>query len=144
VAKEILVGYGVDLDAVSGWLEAPSSAGSIVDVSRGMFAGEVGTPRLVQLFAKFGIRATWFVPGHSLETFPKEVDQVLSAGHEVGLHGYSHESLLDLDAEQEDAVLAHCVELVEQRSGKRPRGYITPSWEMSPATLGLLLKYGLQ
>ena len=82
MAKEILVGYGVDLDAVSGWLEAPSSANSIVDVSRGMFAGEVGTPRLVQLFAKFGIRATWMVPGHSLETFPEQVDQVIAAGHE--------------------------------------------------------------
>jgi peptidoglycan/xylan/chitin deacetylase (PgdA/CDA1 family) len=28
-----------------------------------MFAGEVGTPRLLKLFAKYGIKTTWFIPG---------------------------------------------------------------------------------
>jgi peptidoglycan/xylan/chitin deacetylase (PgdA/CDA1 family) len=30
---------------------------------KGMFAGEVGVPRLLKLFAKYGIKTTWFVPG---------------------------------------------------------------------------------
>jgi peptidoglycan/xylan/chitin deacetylase (PgdA/CDA1 family) len=48
-----------------------------------MFAGEVGSPRLLKLFAKYGIKTTWFIPGHSLDTFPKEMAMVRDAGHEM-------------------------------------------------------------
>jgi peptidoglycan/xylan/chitin deacetylase (PgdA/CDA1 family) len=52
------------------------------------FAGEVGSPRLLKLFARLGIKTTWFIPGHSLETFPAEMKAVAEAGHEIGIHGY--------------------------------------------------------
>lgn len=77
-----------------------------------MFAGEVGVPRLLKLLDKYGIKTTWFIPGHSLETFPEQLAAVRDAGHEMcefpdrelttvlsltpfcrGLHGYSHEAM---------------------------------------------------
>ena len=58
-----------------------------------MYAGEVGVPRLLQLFKKHNMTTTWFIPGHSLETFPKEMAAVRDAGHEIGLHGYTHENV---------------------------------------------------
>lgn len=66
-----------------------------------MYAGEVGVPRLLKLFKKYGITTSWFIPGmyithmpshvcpmrcpkgHSLETFPKEMAAVRDAGHEM-------------------------------------------------------------
>lgn len=30
---------------------------------QGLFAGEVGVPRLLKLFKKYGITTTWFIPG---------------------------------------------------------------------------------
>jgi len=66
-----------------------------------MYAGEVGVPRLLKLFAKYEMKTTWFIPGqscipksneceelksyigHSLETFPKEMAAVRDAGHEM-------------------------------------------------------------
>ena len=45
MAKEILCGFGVHVDAVAGWLG--SYGGEIPETSRGMFAGEVGSPRLL-------------------------------------------------------------------------------------------------
>jgi peptidoglycan/xylan/chitin deacetylase (PgdA/CDA1 family) len=48
-----------------------------------MFAGEVGAPRLLKLFAKLGMKTTWFIPGHSLETFPEQMAMVRDAGHEM-------------------------------------------------------------
>lgn len=30
---------------------------------QGMYAGEVGTPRLLKLFKKYDIKTTWFIPG---------------------------------------------------------------------------------
>lgn len=50
MAKEILVAYGVDIDAVAGWLGSYGGEDSPDDISRGLFAGEVGIPRLLKLF----------------------------------------------------------------------------------------------
>ena len=90
--KEILCSFGVDVDAVAGWLGSYGGEDSPTDISRGLFAGEVGVPRLVKLFDRCGIKTTWFVPGHSIETFPEQMKVVVDAGHEIGLHGYSHEN----------------------------------------------------
>jgi peptidoglycan/xylan/chitin deacetylase (PgdA/CDA1 family) len=144
MAKEILCAYGIDVDAVAGWLGSYGGADSPNDISRGIFAGEVGSPRLLKLFDKFGIKTTWFVPGHSIETFPDQMRMVVDAGHEIGLHGYSHENPIAMSPEQEEAVLTRTLELLEGFSGRRPRGYVAPWWELSPATAALLLKYGIK
>src|SRR5918992_935981 len=92
MAKEILCAYGIDIDAVAGWLGSYGGEDSPADVSRGLFAGEVGTPRLLKLFDKYDLRTSWFIPGHSIETFPEQTQMVVDAGHEIGMHGYSHEN----------------------------------------------------
>ena len=56
MAKEILVSYGVDIDAVGGWLGSYGGEDSPGDISRGLFAGEVGVPRVLELFRRAGIR----------------------------------------------------------------------------------------
>ena len=63
MAKEILCGFGVDVDAVAGWLGSYGGEDSPDDISRGLFAGEVGSARLLKLFARLGIKTTWFIPG---------------------------------------------------------------------------------
>ena len=83
----------------------------------GLFAGEVGTPRLLKLFERNDLKTTWFIPGHSIETFPEQIEQVVAAGHEIGMHGYTHENPIAMTREQETAVLDKCIELIEQVSG---------------------------
>ncbi len=143
MAKEILVAYGVDVDAVGGWLGSYGGEDSPCDISRGMFAGDVGVPRLLQLFERSGIPSTWFWPGHSIETFPDEFHACVTAGHEIGVHGYSHENPISMTREQEAAVLDRCIELIEQRAGRRPTGYVAPWWEFSTVTNELLLERGI-
>ena len=94
--KRILCAYGVHVDAVAGWLGSYGGEDSPGDISRGVFAGEVGTPRLLKLFDRLGIKTSWFIPGHSIESFPKETRMVAEAGHEIGIHGYSHENPIAL------------------------------------------------
>ena len=142
--KEILVAFGIDVDAVAGWLGSYGGEDSPDDISRGMFAGEVGTPRLLELFRRHDLRTTWFIPGHSIETFPEQTRMVVEAGHEVGIHGYSHENPIAMTREQEEAVLRRCISLVEEVSGKRPTGYVAPWWEFSPVTNELLLANGIK
>ena len=132
------------MDAVAGWLGSYGGEDSPDDISRGIFAGEVGTPRLLKLFDKLGIKTTWFIPGHSIETFPKETAMIVEAGHEIGMHGYSHENPIDMSPEQEEAVLVKCIDLITSLSGNRPTGYVAPWWEFSHVTNELLLKHGIK
>jgi peptidoglycan-N-acetylglucosamine deacetylase len=144
MSKEIFCSIGVDVDAVAGWLGSYGGEDSPDDISRGVFAGEVGSRRLLKLFDKYGLRTTWFIPGHSIETFPEETALVVDAGHEVGMHGYSHENPISMTPEQEEAVLVKCIDLIEQASGRRPTGYVAPWWEFSNVTNELLLKHGIK
>jgi peptidoglycan-N-acetylglucosamine deacetylase len=144
MSKEIFCSIGVDVDAVAGWLGSYGGEDSPDDISRGVFAGEVGSRRLLKLFDKYDLRTTWFIPGHSIETFPEESALVVEAGHEVGMHGYSHENPISMTPEQEEAVLVKCIDLIEQVSGRRPTGYVAPWWEFSNVTNELLLKHGIK
>ncbi|WP_427888171.1 polysaccharide deacetylase family protein [Kribbella sp. GL6] len=142
MAKDIKICIGVDVDAVAGWLGSYGGEDSPNDIQRGVFAGEVGSPRLLRLFERYDIPTTWFIPGHSIETFPAQMQAVADAGHEIGAHGYCHENPVAMTPEQEREVLLHSIDLVEKLSGRRPRGYVAPWWEMSESTSALLLENG--
>ena len=119
--KEILSAYGVDVDAVAGWLGSYGGEDSPNDIQRGLFAGEVGIPRLLKLFERHKIMTSWFIPGHSLETFPAECKMVAEAGHEIGAHGYSHENPVAMTRKQEEAVMTKCISLIKELTGGPPR-----------------------
>jgi peptidoglycan/xylan/chitin deacetylase (PgdA/CDA1 family) len=75
------------------------------------------------------------------ERHPGRVREILSAGHEVAHHGYTHTSPAGLSPADEEAELERG--LVALRTlGAEPVGYRSPSWEVSPATLGLLERHG--
>ncbi|MDR1431037.1 MAG: polysaccharide deacetylase [Propionibacteriaceae bacterium] len=142
MAKEILVSFGIDIDAVAGWLGSYGGADSPNDIQRGIYAGQVGIPRLLKVFERANVKATWFIPGHSLETFPDECKMIVDQGHEVGGHGYSHENPVAMTAEQEHRVVEKCTELLVGLTGEQPRGYTAPWWEMSAATPAILNEFG--
>lgn len=144
MTKDIQVAFGVDVDAVAGMLGSYGGEDSPCDISRGLFSGEVGGPRLIRLFEKYGLPATWFVPGHSIETFPDLTRMIVDAGHEIGVHGYSHENPIAMTREQETAILDRSIELIEKVSGRRPTGYVAPWWEFSQVTNEILLERGIK
>ena len=91
---KIKILVSIDLDAVAAHLGTGHTASTnLADYSSGYFAANVGVPRLLKVFRNLGIsdRVTWFVPGHSMESFPEVMRRVVESGAEVGLHGYAHE-----------------------------------------------------
>lgn len=142
MSKKIYVSFGIDVDAVGGWLGSYGGEDSPGDISRGLFAGEVGVPRLLKLMTDRDLPTTWFWPGHSIETFPEQFDATVAAGHEVGVHGYSHENPLAMTREQETEVLDHCIDIFVRKTGVRPEGYVAPWWEFSTVTNEILLERG--
>ena len=101
-----------------------------------------GDTRLLDLLNRYNITTTWNITGHSIESFPKESEMLVQAGHELGLHGYTHENPLAMTKEQEQAILNKTFDLVVQLCGKPPKGYSAPWWELSPNTIDLLLEKG--
>jgi len=143
--RRILIGFGVDVDAVAGWLGSYGGEDSPGDISRGMYAGEVGVPRLLKLFAKYNIKTTWFIPGHSLETFPSQMAAVRDAGHEIGLHGYSHENPSSMTFQQQKDILDHTYDLLTAfNHGVSPKGSVAPWWETSKEGTDILLDKGIE
>ncbi len=142
--KKIICAFGTDIDSVAGWIGSYGGADSPSDIQRGVFASEVGNIRLLNLFRKYKLKTTFFIPGHSIESFPDQVKRIADEGHEIGAHGYLHENPIAMTPTQEEDVLAHCVGLIERVCGAKPRGYVAPWWEMSNSTAALLLKYGFK
>ncbi len=140
--KKIMCAFGTDIDSVAGWIGSYGGGDSPSDIQRGVFASEVGNIRLLNLFKKYKLKTTFFIPGHSIESFPDQVKRIVDEGHEVGAHGYLHENPIAMTPTQEEDVLSYTVDLIERVSGKKPRGYVAPWWEMSNSTAALLLKYG--
>ena len=129
-----------DFDAISGFIARGQTSASWR--SRGEFGPRVGAPRLLALFAKYGIRTSWYVPGHTIETFPEAVGKVVEAGHEIGHHGWTHRPPASLTRELEEAELVRGNEAIRRISGRYARGYRSPSWDLSPHSVELMLKHG--
>ena len=67
-----------DFDALCVWLGGYPSATPAM-LSRGEYGARVGVPRILQLLSAYGISATFFVPGHTAESFPDSVEAILAA-----------------------------------------------------------------
>ncbi len=128
MAKKIYCAFGTDIDSVAGWIGSYGGGDSPSDIQRGIFATEVGIPRLLRLFRKYDLRTSFFIPGHSLETFPDQMKMIVDHGHEIGAHGYLHENPVAMTAQQEEDVLVKSIELIDKLSGRAPRGYVAPWW----------------
>ncbi len=130
-----------DFDAISIWI-GPYAATSPSMISRGEF-GVVGTERILRLLDRFGIPATFFVTGHTADTYPDSVRAIAAAGHEIGHHGYLHENPAALASKEEErAVLERGFAALDRAAGVRPVGYRSPAWDNSPHTVELLLDAG--
>ncbi len=127
-----------DFDSFAG--DLPDAAPT--DLSRGEFSA-VGTVRLLNLLEARGIAATWFVPGHTAETYPTLCRDIVRAGHELGLHGYAHERASRLPPERERELTRRAIDVLGSLEGRAPRGSRAPSWDLSASTLDILAEVGV-
>jgi peptidoglycan/xylan/chitin deacetylase (PgdA/CDA1 family) len=111
-------------------------------ISRGEFGPRVGVRRVLELLDREAIPATWFVPGHTIETFPQSVAAVVAAGHELACHGWLHEDLTILTPDQERAVIRRAIDALTVAGGQAPRGFRAPYWGLTRDTLAIVQELG--
>ena len=137
----LIVCLSFDFDVHSIWISRGMT--TPLPISRGEF-GVVGATRILRLLANRGIQTTWFVPGHTIESFPLACEAVVAAGHEIGNHGWTHRSPLQLEPDEEEAELLRATDAIKSLTGNVPVGYRSPVWDASEHTIPLLLKHGFR
>ena len=110
-------------------------------ISRGDF-GIPSVQRILALLTAQRVPTTWFIPGHTIESYPSCVAAVHAAGHEIGNHGWTHRVPSTLGAEGEEQELVRANAAIEKLTGRLPRGYRSPAWDLSPHSVDLLIKHG--
>jgi peptidoglycan-N-acetylglucosamine deacetylase len=130
-----------DFDTQSGFIARGMTTPT--PLSRGEF-GATGARRILDFLAARGIKATWFIPGFTIESWPRECEAVVAGGHEVAHHSWAHIPPATQTREQEEADLARANDAIARLSGRKARGYRSPSWDLSDNTIELLLAHGFR
>ena len=136
----VMLSFDVDNDTIAVARNAEPSIGAM---SQGEYGARVGLRRVVDLLDRHEIPASFFIPAVSLVLRPEMVDVIRASGrHEFGVHGWIHELNSALDAETERELVVRATDYLERATGRRPVGYRAPSWDFSPATLGIIRELG--
>jgi peptidoglycan/xylan/chitin deacetylase (PgdA/CDA1 family) len=131
----LTVALTFDHDSISDGVRRGDSP---VKLSHAEFGVRVGAPRILALLTSRGIASTWFVPGHTLTTFPDSTAAILAGGHEIACHGWFHEDAAALTRDEERAMIDRCAAAVEEVTGDRPKGWRAPYWSLGGASLELI------
>jgi peptidoglycan/xylan/chitin deacetylase (PgdA/CDA1 family) len=137
------VAFTFDFDAEEVWIgEDPANSGRPGVLSQGTYGAKVAVPLILGLLERRSLTATFFVPGRVAERYPDRVREILAGGHEVALHGYTHQSPATMPRETEEAELVRAMGILRDL-GATATGYRSPSWEFSEHTVELLATHGL-
>lgn len=96
---------------------------------------EANTRRVLELFDRRAIKATFFVLGWVAERFPALIRDMHAAGHEIASHGFGHERLTTLTPAQFRESITRTKHLLEDIAGTAVYGYRAPSYSIGPTTL---------
>jgi len=128
-----------DFDTQSGFIARGMTTPT--PLSRGEF-GAMASGRVLKFLKERGILATWFVPGFTIESWPRESAAVVEGGHEIGHHSWAHIPPANQTRQEEEADLVRANDNIVKLTGRKARGYRSPSWDLSARTIDLLIKHG--
>jgi peptidoglycan/xylan/chitin deacetylase (PgdA/CDA1 family) len=103
-----------------------------------------GTPAILEVLARAGASAMFFVIGEQVARRPALVAEVAAAGHEVALHGNRHRLQLRVSADELREDYARGVAAIEDATGATPRWHRPPFGIYSAAGLRAAREGGLK
>jgi peptidoglycan/xylan/chitin deacetylase (PgdA/CDA1 family) len=129
-----------DFDAMSIWMTWGARGARAL--SRGEFGPTIAAPRMLELFERYSVPTTWFIPGHTAESWPEITRSIADRGHEIGNHGYLHEAFDQLSLDQVAGVVRKASDALERLTGQRPRGMRVPAGDFDGSLLEFLVGEG--
>jgi hypothetical protein len=109
------------------------------------YGNRVGAWRLLEAFARHGVKASFATNAAVAERYPELVSAVIAEGHEVIAHSTDMNGTIDstLGVEAERALIAEAMKRIVAASGVRPTGWLSIARQQSFATLDILKEQGL-
>lgn len=136
---------GFDVDAETAWIGSDRrNAERLVTASYGGYEGRVGIGKILELLARHEVRATFFIPGWTVEAYPAACEAILRSGHEVAHHGYLHLRPEPHDIGTMVEEVDRGIEAMRRVLGVTPVGYRAPSGESFTGLLQLLRDRGIR
>jgi len=99
---------------------------------------EANMERILALFERHGVKATFFTLGWIAERYPQVVRAIVAGGHELASHGYGHLRASDQDRTQFDNDIRSSKALLEDLGGVEVLGYRAPSFSIGQGNLWAL------
>lgn len=113
--------------------------------SRGAYGAEVAVPRILDLHDELDVTATFFTPGHTIDSFPEVSAEVWDRGHDIQHHGWSHTNPGAFESKEEErADIERGIDSIRDLTGRKPAGYRSPAWDFSEHTLEILRELGFE
>jgi peptidoglycan-N-acetylglucosamine deacetylase len=139
---KVAVSLSFDVDTEPVWMGFQKQT-SPSYMSRGEYGARVGMPRVMKLLEKHEINATFFIPAVSMLLHPEIVREIRKhPTYEIGFHSYVHENPLDLTPAEERAVYEKALAIFIEQVGKRPVGFRSAAWDLTPSTIKLVQEMG--
>ena len=112
-------------------------------ISWAEYGGRTGIGRLLRIFARAGVSATFCINAKAAEDFPGAARAIADGGHEVAGHGYTQDLFLPyLTPEEEQALIRRCTQTLGHVTGVTPTGWASPRMTSTPHTARFLAADG--
>ncbi len=133
--------FDMDADSLIHVARPQDGHDRLYPVSMGRYGPTVAVPRILETYRRLGLKQSFFVPGWCMEAYPEAVEAILQGGHEVGHHGWIHEDPVETKGEIQEAAFEKALETHIRVTGKKPRGYRAPVYNVTQQVIDLLVKH---
>lgn len=123
--------------------KSPNIEVNATSLSHANYGGAVGIWRLMDIFDRTEIRATIGANGLAIEKWPKTIEALHQAGHEIAAHGMTNDhDMAELSPDEQRQEVRDCARVIEGATGERPAGWVGPGNLHTGETLGILADEG--
>ena len=125
---------------VEDYFQVSAFEGHIDRAAWGSYPSRVvaNTRKLLALLQRHSVRGTFFVLGWVAERFPHLVREIQAGGHELGSHGYGHQTVYRLSPDEFRADLIRAKRALEEILGAAVTAYRAPSFSITQKSLWAL------
>jgi len=106
------------------------------------FGDKCGIWRILDMFDRENIKATFFLNGRTAEENVEAVKELVAKGHELAAQSYIHEYTVTMDKEAERNTIQGSIDAFKKVAGVTPLGYLSPGVRPTPNTVELTSEMG--
>ncbi len=130
--KAPLNAFTVDLED---WFQGLTSTNPLVDQWPAFESRVVPATRgLLDILRENQVKATFFVLGYLADQHPGLIEDIVTEGHEIGVHGYYHKFVFRLTQSEFAQELDQAIEAIYRITGTMPHGHRAPYFSLNKDT----------